>query len=218
MRDSPLFPSGFTWIYPNTTVVGGISCGSTATSTIATFATCNAGDTMVEEALVITYPFVSPVTTADAIETLTMQSTISSLILWAPMIHMYWQSTDREVASVSETTFSTTSETSNADNNDSPTDISNGAIAGIAVGCVMGGLAMGTAIVFLIRRRRQRGKTATLATSGGSDQATKNPQYQQEQHAQYLTGPSEIYSRTQPSELLERRIIHEIDGNHNRGG
>lgn len=175
---------------------------------------------MIEEGPVITYPLVTPVTTVDVyeIETLTTQSTVSSLILWAPMIHMYWHSTDREVASVSETTFSTTSETSNEDSNGSLPGISNGAIAGIAVGCVISGLAMGTSVIFLIRRRRQRRTTETLATSGGSDQATKNRHHQQEQHPQYRTDPSEVDSRTQPSELFEGQIIHELDGDHNRQG
>lgn len=217
IRDSALLSSGFTWIYaPAATGVGGLSCGSTATSTIATFATCNEGDTMVEEALVVTYSLVSPVTTAEATETLTTQSKMSSLIVWAPMIHMYWQSTDREAASTSESTLSTTSETANADNNSSPADISTGAIAGIVIGCVIAVLAIGTAAFFLIRRRRQR-KTEPLGNAGSADQATKYHHQQQGQQYQHSSGPSEIDSRTELSELPGTRLIHEMDGDYNRG-
>lgn len=134
---------------------------------------------MVEEALVITYSLVSAVTTAEATGSLTTQSTMSSLIVWAPMIHMYWHSTDREAASTSETTFSTTSETANADSNSSPAEISSGAIAGIVVGCVIAGfVAIGIAAIFFIRRRRRR-TTETLWKAGDADQAAKYHLHQQ---------------------------------------
>lgn len=218
IRDLAPLSSGFTWTYaPAATGVGGLSCGSIATSTIATFATCNEGDTMVEEALVITYPLVSPVTTAEATETLTTQSTMSSLVVWAPMIHMYWQSTDREAASTSESTFSTTSETAHADNNSSPADVSTGAISGIVIGCVIATIAIGIAAIFLIRRRRQGRKTEPLGNAGSADQATKYQQQQQGQQYQYSSGPSEIDSRTELSELPGTRLFHEMDGDYNHG-
>lgn len=175
---------------------------------------------MVEEALVITYSLVSAVTTAEATGSLTTQSTMSSLIVWAPlaMIHMYWHSTDREAASTSETTFSTTSETANADSNSSPAEISSGAIAGIVVGCVIAGfVAIGIAAIFFIRRRRRR-TTETLGKAGDADQAAKYHLHQQGQQSQYLTGPSEIDSRTELSELPGTRLIHEMDGDYNRRG
>lgn len=71
---------------------------------------------MVEDGTVLTYPYVTAVTTAETTATSTIQSTMSSLIVWAPMIHIYWQSTDRETASTSETSFSTASQTANAEN------------------------------------------------------------------------------------------------------
>lgn len=171
---------------------------------------------MVEEALVITYPLVSPVTAVEATSTLTSQSTISSLIVWAPMIHMYWQSTDREAASTSESTFSTTSETANVANKSSPAQISTGAIAGIIIGCVIAALAVGTAAIFLIRRRRQRRTAETLGKAGSSEQAMKYHYQQQGPYYQYSSGPSEIDSRTEPSELPGSRLFHEMDGDYSR--
>lgn len=223
-RSLLLSDSGFTWTYAQGEIgtgTGGVSCGSTTTSTVVTFATCNAGGTMVEQGPVMTYPLVFAATTSEAAETLTAQSTIDSLTVWAPMIHIYWQSTDRETASTSETTFSTTSQTANTDNNisSSPVEISTGAIAGITIGCVIAGFAMGMAAIFLIRRRRQRRKTENLV--GGANQATQYRHQQQQQqqqrwHHQDLTDFSELDSRTEPSKLPRTRLVSEMDGDYNR--
>lgn len=68
-----------------------------------------------------------------------------------------------------------------------------------------------------MRRGRQRRKTEPLRNAGSADQATKDNPQQQPQQYQYSSGPSEIDSRTGLSELPGTRLIHEMEGDYNRG-
>lgn len=174
---------------------------------------------MVEDGTVLTYPYVTAVTAAETTATSTTQSTMSSLIVWAPMIHIYWQSTDRETASsTSETSFSTASQTANAENSSSTSGISTGAIAGIVVGCVIAVFAVGAAAFFLMRRRRHGRDSETLGGAKDVGQAATYHQQQQGGQLQHLSDTSELESLTKPSELPGTRIIHEMDGDYSRRG
>ncbi|KAI7784314.1 hypothetical protein LA080_010097 [Diaporthe eres] len=159
------------------------------------------------EGPVITYPYVSAVTTAE----ITSTKTVDPLTVWAPMIQINWQSTDLETASTSETVHSTASQSATADINSSPARISTGAIAGIAVGWVIALISTGAVFAFLIRWRRQNGKSQGLQNVEGADQATKHDQQQQQgQQRQHQTGTSELDGRTRPSELPGTRIVAEM--------
>lgn len=182
-----------------------ISCSRITTSTVVTVATCNSDDIMIENP-VLTYPYVSTVTTSE----ITSTTTMDTFTVWAPMIQINWQSTDLETASTSEAFHSTTSQSASADNNSSPAGISTGAIAGITVGFVIAVVATGTAFAFLIRQRRQNGKTQSLQNAGGGDQATKYDQQQQGQQHQHQTDTSELDGHTGPSELPGTRVVAEM--------
>lgn len=158
------------------------------------------------ESPVITYPYVSAVTTAE----ITSTKTVDSLTVWAPMIQINWQSTDLETAATSETVHSTTSQSATADINSSPARISTGAIAGIAVGWVIAVIATGAAFAFLIRLRRQNEKAQDLKNAGGADQATKGGQQQQGRQHRHQTGTSELDGHVEPSELPGTRIVAEM--------
>lgn len=202
IRDTVLSSRGLTCFFNPENAA--ISCSRITTSTVVTVATCNGQDILIENP-VITYPYVSAVTTAEVTSTTTMDS----FTVWAPMIQINWQSTDLETASTSETFHSTTSQSASADSNSSPAGIPTGAIAGIAVGWVIAVIATGAAFAFLIRRRRHNGKIQGLQ-AGGADQAMKYDQQQQGQQHQDQTGTSELDGCTEPSELPGTRIVAEM--------
>lgn len=167
---------------------------------------------MVEDP-VITYPrFIAATTTGDTTASVTQSTTtLSSVTIWAPMIQIYWHSTDLEAASTSETTFSTTSQTAtgSAEDNSSSDDISTGAAVGIGIGCGIAAISIAAISAFLIRRRRQRNKAEGVnkASSKGADQATKYHHLQQHQHQPNIP---ELDGHTGPSELPGTRIVAEM--------
>lgn len=160
---------------------------------------------MLENA-VVTYPYVSAVTTDGTVST----KTVDSMTVWAPMIQINWRSTDLKAASTSETTHSTTPQSAGADSNNSPAKFSTGAIAAITIGYVIAVLATGAAIAFLIRSRRQNRKSTGLQKSGGADQATKDDQQQQGPQHQYQARNVELDGRTGPSEFTGTRLVAEM--------
>ncbi|KAH0600416.1 hypothetical protein MHUMG1_01412 [Metarhizium humberi] len=125
----------------------GNTCFAVPTKTTVTTATC--GPSGISEEGSYVFPATVPVQ---------ITGNVSSTIvtLWAPMFQLNFESTDLKPATTLPSSTSTPSETSTESSTTS--SLSEGAIAGIAVGTVLAGIILGIAATLLVLRYR-RNKT-----------------------------------------------------------
>lgn len=130
---------------------------------------------------------------------------LQNVIVYAPLIQINWQSTDRPTSTLgsNSTTTSQTGSPTPISSSQKSGGLSQGATIGIAVAAALVGLALVVALALWTRRRRQQRHPKVMPTLPPNPYADK-------------PGPHEI-GATYVAEAPTERDAHEIDGLHKGG-